>query len=1269
MKQTLKKLCVSLLTLFAITGNAQTYCSTSPANCELVCNGGFETVTGYPSSFDQLYLATGWTVYYNTPDLFSSFSSVGTSVNVPCNSFGYQYGHNGSNNYAGLLLNGSQSSHFPYAWWEGITTNFSSTLASGKTYDVSFWVSAADLNNVLNQNLLVDINANFTYTVSPSLLNTKNNWVLVSFPFCAEGGETYMTIRSIPSFTPVTSTPQVTTGCTFTTSAAPSYIYLDDVSVKESKFTVASATGCLNTPVNLSLTSLCGVNTANYTYVWNFGDGSSPVTTGTTTSHLYGSFGVFTGSVSVNANGCSNTYTFSVNIPSISVAVTTNTNTICNAVTNFTATPSPTGSYTYTWSVKDASTGLPITMPAGSTGTNSAIASINFAGIYQNVNVCAAITNTLGCSATQCYYMPSCCSTPTTVVKYANYTFTANTTVSTASVSFGGTITVNSGVTLTLLNTRAQMDPNTKFVINGTGSMIVTNSYLYGCNAMWNGMYPLSASTVSITNSRVEDAQRVVIDSLGGANVILTNNYINKNYMGVVFKATKTSTSVVTIKNNLFTCSSIAAPIGTAFVPTTPNLTNAPTLGTNASVYLLPPYNTTKSYCGLSFMSASKTGAVNTLITIGGNVGDENIFDKMQFGVYSFISRTAFQNNVFQNIKASIAPSGGINAGIVALGPIFSGSAGYMTVGGVNSGFKNTFTNNDYGVYNVSQSILSITYNRFETQGTGITVTGNNNNSSVITSQNKFINNLIGINYDQNTLIDATISENWFDNPIAQGSGATNFAIRTTEVVTATTATNSPKYVVINNYMNGYYNGTYAAHTLQSSIRDNEVHMIQSAGGDFQFGIHSVSSNNNDIYNNLVDMPSLNTGAWWQAGIFTDQATVPIIHCNSINNLYVAIGANSFNNTAPGYGIFGNTMQNAVHGFHLDASGNIGDQFYAVGTASYSADNSWISCTNETYVNTGSNSLGAKFFTRASSPYNIVNPFNVNPSTPLLGFNTTGYTQACYLATATPTLNLRVSGANAQAKLMQRADDIATGNLNFGANDANLKHIARKQLYNQIAVQQIDPAVTAGINTFVTNYRTLPLGQFFMVDSLINASDSIKLNQAYTLNSSINATNDVDMTQQQFNNLYIAYLQNKRKVSNNNITTLETMASLCPSAYGQAVHQARNLLFNITHKQYRHKCEKSDDNDNHRMASAPYPLERAGVRIYPNPSAGNITIETADDLSYNLTVYNVLGEKLIDVTVANKQSINLNSLPSATYIVLINYNGSLVKTERISIIH
>jgi hypothetical protein len=109
-------------------------------------------------------------------------------------------------------------------------------------------------------------------------------------------------------------------------------------------------------------------------------------------------------------------------------------------------------------------------------------------------------------------------------------------------------------------------------------------------------------------------------------------------------------------------------------------------------------------------------------------------------------------------------------------------------------------------------------------------------------------------------------------------------------------------------------------------------------------------------------------------------------------------------------------------------------------------------------------------------------------------------------------------------------------------------------------------------------------------------------------------------------------------------------------------------IFNITYKKYTNKCDFSDDGNQSRLASK-QSAQVSGIILYPNPSSGTITIETADDLSYNITVYNVLGEKVFEGTVLNKQSINLNYLPSATYIGLIKQNDSIIKTERISIIH
>ncbi len=114
---------------------------------------------------------------------------------------------------------------------------------------------------------------------------------------------------------------------------------------------------------------------------------------------------------------------------------------------------------------------------------------------------------------------------------------------------------------------------------------------------------------------------------------------------------------------------------------------------------------------------------------------------------------------------------------------------------------------------------------------------------------------------------------------------------------------------------------------------------------------------------------------------------------------------------------------------------------------------------------------------------------------------------------------------------------------------------------------------------------------------------------------------------------------------------------------------ARSVLFNITKQQYVNACEKGDVSSSHRFASTSSSIQKSEVSLYPNPSNGNITLQSADDLSYTITVYNILGEKVFESSASNTQSINLSHLSSATYIVKIHSNGSLIKTERISIIH
>lgn len=1267
----------------------------SHAQCvELVTNGNFETLSSIPPGLSTpggvwVSYATGWFDYSGTPDLFSALSNPNPAPGtyqcnyVPCNFVGNQNAHSG-NTYAGILTSeadGTPQHNLFNGEFFGTTLN--STLASNKMYEVSLWVSRADMsrNEISGLGIWMGGTPGFdapSYNCPVSLLN-NDAWTQIKFTYCGNGWEETLMIGG--TSTAQGNTLTATATCTVNNvSAADRYLYIDDISVKEITFAVPTQTLCAKQTGTFTAVPTCStITTSALTYTWNYGDGSATVSTNTlnVTTHSYAATpsGIYTASLTVGNGTCTKTFTYNVAIPTVTAAITTNTNTICNGNTSFTATPNPAGTYTVSWGLHDSPT-YTVIPPASYTVTNGATLtpSINFANVNQNVYVYVVLTSTLGCQYRDSLFMPSCCATSTNVVKHSNKTFTVNTTVATTSISLGGTITVNNNITLTLLQTNAQLDPNTKFVLNGNAKLRFINSYVHGCNYMWDGIYPVATGTVDILNSIVEDAKRVAIDTLGGATILFTNSYINKNNMGIVLKTTKTSTSAVTVKNVLFTCSNVSIPAGSNKTPAVQaNLTNAATLGAFTSTVMLLPYNTQKSYCGIYAVDASHTGQTNTAIVIGGTTGQENVFDKMQFGAVIFRSRTAFQNNVFQNIKSAIAPiSGGAsNTGILAVGPLFGGGGPYYTlIGGASINEKNTFKDNDYGFINYSQHLVTIENNRFENQGTGVFVTANNNRSTVSVAHNKFVNNKIGINFDYNSNIDATILENWMDNTSAQGTYADNYAIRCTEPILTTNPLTYPKYSINNNYINGYYNGITTKLTFQSTITDNEVHMRpDNTAYHFQSGIWIEASNDNLVTKNLVDMPSSNPLQWWHYGIFTAGSTTPKIKCNSTNYVGVGIIANGLNYTTAGDGINGNSMSNAAYGFWLNANGEIGNQYTT--NTSTSADNSWTNCGNETYANNGCNQIAAKFYTRSTAPYNIINATQSGTGISLIGIVAPNIASgACYNSISTPTLNLKVAGNGAKKLLMQHADEIANGSIVFAENNESLKQIARKQLYSNLALQQIDQSVSADINTFANNSKYNSLNKFFLVDSLINTGDSSKLNIATVINNNINTNNsDVDATQQQFNTLYINYLKNNRKAKASDIVDFENIAWLCPNINGHAVYQARSVLFNITKQQYINACEKGDPNSSKRFASSVIANTATSVKLFPNPSNGNITIQTDDDLIYNVTVYNLLGEKVFESSVLNKQSINLNNLTSATYIIHIQNNGNLIKTERISIIH
>lgn len=79
-------------------------------------------------------------------------------------------------------------------------------------------------------------------------------------------------------------------------------------------------------------------------------------------------------------------------------------------------------------------------------------------------------------------------------------------------------------------------------------------------------------------------------------------------------------------------------------------------------------------------------------------------------------------------------------------------------------------------------------------------------------------------------------------------------------------------------------------------------------------------------------------------------------------------------------------------------------------------------------------------------------------------------------------------------------------------------------------------------------------------------------------------------------------------------------------------------------QQYSLDCDPLSVIDSH--------IENSKVEIYPNPTSGHINIQTAVDFQeIEVTVFNLLGEKILSIK--NQKVINLNSIPSETYFLII----------------
>ena len=203
------------------------------AATNLVPNPSFENNTGIPTSLDLLILAQPWTMV-NSCDYYHTLATAASSVSVPGNTFGNQLPRTG-------LAYGGFIARSPIPYREYLQIQLSSPLVQGQTYQVSFYVSLAELSKVAVDKIGAFLSTtpagpvtsagNLPYV--PQIENPTGNyitdkagWTLITGTYVSmSGGEEYLIIGNF--YDNASTTTVTAVGGSLQTV----YYYIDDVSV------------------------------------------------------------------------------------------------------------------------------------------------------------------------------------------------------------------------------------------------------------------------------------------------------------------------------------------------------------------------------------------------------------------------------------------------------------------------------------------------------------------------------------------------------------------------------------------------------------------------------------------------------------------------------------------------------------------------------------------------------------------------------------------------------------------------------------------------------------------------------------------------------------------------------------------------------------------------------------------------------------------------------------------------------------------------------
>lgn len=800
-----------------------------------------------------------------------------------------------------------------------------------------------------------------------------------------------------------------------------------------------------------------------------------------------------------------------------------------------------------------------------------------------------------------------------------------------------GTVIVNVP-NFTISNIDLVLGPNTKFVVLPNCQLIITNSYLHGCCAMWHGIKVDQNATVYTSHTVIEDADTAITVRNNGSYQ-LYNTVFNKNYVDVAAIGTPFLNQLAHVSNCTFDCNDTQMP------------------GTYSTFGLRPPMIGQRSAIAIA------ASDVNQLL-IGSNAADANFFYNHDFGLWIKNVNISANYNTFKNIDDNSTNSYNFNTPKgYSIHCENTNNGNYLAVinhnqmsdgvSGISAwnGYRGHFISNDikamsnFGIVFVENKKrdFRIFFNTIDNVG-WVGIYGLDNFESAIGIHGNTLNN------SHNKLFTTAIG---IDELMQTGSLIAAYSIQ-----------------INHNTINNYQYGITTTRIKSPRIMSNNINIQQTPWALYAHGIRLFENFRADIIGNTIF--GNNRDEWFVDGIRNDQGSNAQIKCNYT----VKTGSGAF---FAGSGISVGQLHSNIFlkdfwGVVLANQAKIGGQGNAANNESFA--NQWIgSMGNPDYAHTYCwDALGQQ------SPFYTLTGYPWQPTVANSGFG------------GQPTTWAQVSN-NINDNCLQYRDSIDTtfviiAPINDPLNETQLlQQINSSQSSNYTASQawwlkasaysrleSEDPSAIQNVDLvmFKDSVDSAALGKFTNINKVLSDTIADDIDSLRAANNAVGTNSNVEILLKTVNELNMLRIKNG-KLESEELDELRNIAAMCPFEEGSAVYTARVLLRGIDsqRQEYMHECEKvypssMNSRQSEQQISKEYvKLSNELISITPNPAKNNIMV-THNRMYANVTIEEISGKEVFIQALnqnINTEQIDVSNLSNGLYLVKLSneYSSTILK--------